>query len=232
MSKGVGRPGIGRPGVGRPGASATLAGALAAVALHDLRNLLAVAETSAHLAHDNLDDRPFAARHLERVQQKIRAAQELLARSLAVASGQPLQRAEHSLAEVFRDACADLAVAPDVELRIDDGSKAVVARCERALLARAIANLVSNAMEAVASTDRPGIVQVEAERREGEVVIHVSDDGPGLPTEVAFANVTTKPTGSGLGMLIARAITEAHGGTLEVVERAPWSTTFELRIPG
>jgi signal transduction histidine kinase len=51
--------------------------------------------------------------------------------------------------------------------------------------------------------------------------LHVEDDGPGLP-ETANLFVpffTTKPNGSGIGLVLSRQIAEAHGGTLALEDR-------------
>jgi signal transduction histidine kinase len=80
-------------------------------------------------------------------------------------------------------------------------------------------NLVSNALEALASTPAPRTVRVEVEHDGGPfVVITVRDNGPGIPPEARqrlfepFA--TTRSTGMGMGLAIGRAIVEAHGGRL------------------
>jgi signal transduction histidine kinase len=97
------------------------------------------------------------------------------------------------------------------------------------LLGRALANLVDNAVDVLAERGQ-GEVWLEAEQRGSAIVLRVRDDGPGLARELAFAGTTTKPDGSGLGLLVARAVVVAHGGTLELVD-AGGGTTFELTLP-
>jgi signal transduction histidine kinase len=71
-----------------------------------------------------------------------------------------------------------------------------------------------------------------AELEDGQVVVRVLDDGPGLAPEDrqrAFERfVTFGPgVGTGLGLPIARGIARAHGGELDHVDGA-----FEIRLPG
>lgn len=55
----------------------------------------------------------------------------------------------------------------------------------------------------------------------GELLIRIEDTGPGLmnPTNVFVPFYTTKPTGSGIGLVLSRQIAEAHGGSLEIENR-------------
>src|SRR6185369_15215364 len=91
---------------------------------------------------------------------------------------------------------------------------------------------------------RGGAVRIAA-RVAGRVVgsgvdqaieIAVSDDGPGIPAELLptiFERFAKSPEsrGSGLGLAIAKAIIEAHGGTI-VAESTPGSgTTIRVRLP-
>jgi PAS domain S-box-containing protein len=89
------------------------------------------------------------------------------------------------------------------------------------LVERLLANALDNALQA---TGRGGTVRVRAgldTQADGEwLVIEVEDDGPGFPPEVLEhlfePFVTTRPDGTGLGLVIMREICELHGGTLAV----------------
>jgi two-component system nitrogen regulation sensor histidine kinase NtrY len=87
-------------------------------------------------------------------------------------------------------------------------------------LDQVLINLVANAAEASAETGGAVRVRWSADERAATVV--VEDDGPGL---ASTANLfvpffTTKPTGSGIGLVLARQIAEAHGGSLELANRS------------
>lgn len=83
-------------------------------------------------------------------------------------------------------------------------------------------NLVRNAMEAAAETR--GGVRMGWSRLEGlpdMLELWVEDDGPGLPdaSNLFVPFFTTKPGGSGIGLVLSRQIAEAHGGALTLENR-------------
>lgn len=98
-------------------------------------------------------------------------------------------------------------------------------------LTRAVDNLLRNAVEA--SPDEAA-VRAEVREEDGAAVIRVTDAGPGVPAERAGELFepffTTKPEGTGLGLALARAVAEAHGGALRY-RRDGGATVFELTLP-
>jgi nitrogen fixation/metabolism regulation signal transduction histidine kinase len=81
-------------------------------------------------------------------------------------------------------------------------------------LDQALINLVKNAGEAAAETG--GRVRVTWRSEPETVEVRVEDEGPGLPesANVFVPFFTTKPNGSGIGLVLSRQIVESHGGTL------------------
>lgn len=86
-------------------------------------------------------------------------------------------------------------------------------------LEQVLINLSTNAVEAVAETG--GAVDLGWSMADGAVAIVVRDEGPGLgPTTNLFVPFfTTKPSGSGIGLVFSRQVVEAHGGHLTLVNR-------------
>ena len=80
-------------------------------------------------------------------------------------------------------------------------------------------NLVRNAADA--SLETGGGVSVSWSRQDGHVDLEVVDDGPGLATtaNLFVPFYTTKPSGSGIGLVLCRQIAEAHGGVLSLENR-------------
>ena len=89
-------------------------------------------------------------------------------------------------------------------------------------LQAALINLVKNGLEAGTAKNK---VIVAAERKYHGLIIQVIDDGPGVANQdnlfVPF--YTTKDGGSGIGLVLSRAIAEAHKGTLKLYNRAQHS---------
>lgn len=109
---------------------------------------------------------------------------------------------------------------------------------DRALLGRALQNLVANAI-AYAPADRDPEVVVALVPDGDHVVVTVSDNGDGIPPadrDRLFApfqrgTARTDRPGSGLGLALCRRIAEQHGGTITVRDSAAGGAEFVLRLP-
>ncbi|MFP5331048.1 MAG: sensor histidine kinase [Acidimicrobiia bacterium] len=95
-------------------------------------------------------------------------------------------------------------------------------------------NLIANAAEALAGKGR---ILIEARRDNGWVAVSVTDDGPGIPTDLIGSVfdpfVTTKPPGQGTGLglnLSHQVVVERHRGAIDV-ESQPGRTRFVVRLP-
>ncbi|MBC9073292.1 PAS domain-containing sensor histidine kinase [Thauera sp. CAU 1555] len=103
---------------------------------------------------------------------------------------------------------------------------------DRAHLQQILANLVGNARRYCSGS--PGAIQLRAEAPEpGTVVLHVADDGPGIPpgdrAKIFEPFFTSHPKGTGLGLYIARELAEANGAALEL---APSDTGAHFILAG
>lgn len=97
-------------------------------------------------------------------------------------------------------------------------------------LKQVLLNLCKNAIEAMPDG---GVLRIEAEFTDDDVILRVKDTGVGVPNDIdAFQPFeSTKPNGTGLGLPIAREILRAHGGELTYSNNAGDGTTFVMRLP-
>ncbi len=203
---------------------------------HELRNLL----TGAQLLGDRLEATadpsvqriaPLLVRALARA---IRFCEGTLAYGRATEPEPDL--APVPLEPVFDD-LADLAALAGHPVRVvaSAGGCAVVA--DREQLARALANLVRNAVQALdGAGTAEAVVRVSAEAGPpGQITILVTDNGPGLPPrarENLFSPFqgSAKAGGTGLGLPIAAELVQMNGGAL-TLDESPLGTRFRLVLP-
>lgn len=137
------------------------------------------------------------------------------------------------------------AQARGIRIGIDAEGSAPLARLDGALLERAIANLVRNAVSVSTDNDvveiRRSLESIGPRKEPGTWArIRVRDHGPGIPDEIRdtlFDPFTTREVegrrgvGIGLGLALAHEVVTAHGGELSLADTSPKGTTFELWVP-
>jgi signal transduction histidine kinase len=147
----------------------------------------------------------------------------------ALARLPPPSKARFELGELVRGV-ARLEQQTEVVLAEDGPPLDIVA--DRDQLEQALINLAKNAAEATRRAPRSVRLRWAAEG--GMARIAIEDDGPGIAsTDNLFVPFfTTKPGGSGIGLVLSRQIAEAHGGSLELANRSDRSGCIAtLRIP-
>ena len=108
------------------------------------------------------------------------------------------------------------------------------ATADRVQLQQVLMNLMLNGIEAM--KDESGELRVTSKRTEvGQLLIAVRDSGIGLPREeperIFEAFFTTKPQGTGMGLAIAKAVVEAHGGSINVTSQVGHGSVFSFALP-
>ncbi|MDU0328008.1 ATP-binding protein [Microbacterium sp. KSW2-21] len=152
--------------------------------------------------------------------------------------GQELVYGSVDLTRLAVEAVGDARPAgPDHSWTIDVPDTPVELAGDASRLHQVIANLLANART---HTPAGSVVNVSVAHEGAEAVLRVHDNGPGIDPSVAsqlferFArgdrSRDRKTGGTGLGLSIARAIVDAHRGTITVTS-SPGDTTFEVRLP-
>ena len=200
---------------------------------HDLRNSLA----SAQLVSDTLarSEDPRVQKAAPRLERALTRAINLASETLdyGKAAPQPADMQPVSLRGAIEEAAAEALIAwPEVEF-VDDLPSARIIEADPEHLHRLATNLIRNAAEAmVAGASLPKRITVSL-TREG---LDFTDTGPGLP-DASRANLfkpfaaSTRKTGTGLGLVIARELAVGMGGDLVLASTGPDGTTFRLILP-
>ena len=210
-------------------------GRLSGSIVHDLRNPLAAIYGGAEM----LVDTDLPPSHVKRLAGNIyrasRRIQELLQDLLNVSRGKTGAPEVCRLREVASAACDSLAAsasAQDVTIELSIPAEIEVPM-ERSRMERAFANLIGNSLEAM---PEGGVVRISSELRDDGVVVHVEDNGPGIPPEIRprlfqpFVSAG-KRNGLGLGLALSRQTVLEHGGDMWVETVAGRGARFSFRLP-
>jgi signal transduction histidine kinase len=204
-------------------------------ASHELRTPLAIMRTEIDvaLADPDADVRDLRAMG-EAVRETVDRCERLIEGLLVLARSEAATGREEAvdLAALAADCITDLrARADEASVEVSADLQSAWTRGDPALLERMIANLIDNGIR---HNEPHGFLAIDTRADGADVHLSVRNGGPLI--DPADAQTLTEPfrrldrtfTGFGLGLSIVRTVTEAHGGTLELV--APGSGGLDVRI--
>jgi nitrogen fixation/metabolism regulation signal transduction histidine kinase len=189
---------------------------------HELNNSLAPIKSVIETSRDALsagplqpDERRELAQSLALMAERAEALRRFLSRYSELARMPDPVLADCDVAALLERVAA---VHPAGSVRVEPVAD-LRAQADADQLEQALINLVRNAVEAGGEGDAP--VTLVAQRRGHTIAFEVRDAGPGVanPDNLFVPFFTTKPGGSGIGLVLARQVAEAHGGTLSLVNR-------------
>lgn len=194
---------------------------------HDLRTPLAALRIRA----ENVEDEAERDRMVETIEDMSRTLEDILSLArLGRAAGSPerldLSALADSAIEDFRDVGATVVFEESARLVVEGRSN---------LLKRALRNLIDNAVR------YGGGASVRVRAQDGEALVEIDDDGPGIAAESLeavfepFARLEASRNraqgGSGLGLALARAIVRDQGGELRLENRAAGGLRATISLP-
>lgn len=219
-----------------------LAGELTASIAHEIKQPLAAilsnAETAEVILHSDQNLRNSLRPILADIRRDDIRASEVIRRLRALLAKHEVEHHPTDLNAIVADVCALLRSEADrrkVRIEIVQDSVAQMMG-DRIQIQQVLINLMMNAMDAVANvSEERRTICISVTRSEQHSTVTVSDLGHGIRSselhKVFNSFYSTKHTGMGLGLSIARAIVEAHGGRLWVKSRAGHGAEFHASFP-
>jgi len=233
-------------------------GLLAGGIAHDFNNLLAGIMGGAGLVRDSLERGHSAYPMIEIVLRSCERAAQLTQQLLAYAGKAEVHLEPADISRIVREACEPTRypIPGNIHLSVETADDIPLIETNAGHLRQVIANLVTNAVEAIGEKD--GAISVKAavkpvgpgisesgepqwnvlgyELPAGQYVrLEVSDSGPGLDdqmrTKIFDPFVTTKFMGRGLGLAEVQGIVRSLGGGIHVSSAAGSGSTFEILLP-
>jgi len=237
-------------------------GQMAAGLAHEIRNPLATMEIVTGLLKRRLADREDEHALVTQLQSEARALARTVENCLEFVRPISPERGpvdpKDLVTESLESALKRSPFSGSIECAFDEELPQLNADIDQ--LRAVVTNLILNALEAMdgegeggekrlvlglnhadaPTTDRSVRVGVDGRGKLGaaarqEIVITVSDTGPGVPNElrekIFYPFFTTKQSGSGVGLATAQKIVAGHGGVIEVVSETGSGCSFRVRIP-
>jgi signal transduction histidine kinase len=221
-------------------------GQLTATIAHELRNPLGAVRTSAFLIERKIKGKELGFEtQLARINNGVSRCDDIITQLLDFSRTKPLfsrpSDLDHWLAKTIEDEAKQLPAAVAIECDLNLSGTEVPFDPSR--LQRAIVNLIANAAEAmVGKGDDPAkfetshpIINVSTDIVDGNVLIRIKDNGPGISPEnlekIREPLFTTKSFGTGLGLPAVEQIASQHNGRLEINSRLGEGAEFIIHLP-
>lgn len=202
-------------------------GQIASRFAHDIKNPLTIIKNTAEIikSSDTLDKK--TRMQVDRIERAASKINYQINDTLDFVRTKPLTIKETTIQKILA-AVLDRIDTPST-VTINTSTNDHTIKCDATKIEVALANLITNAVQAVANN---GTVNIRTKDEENTLVIEVEDSGPGIPEnllEKIFEPLfTTKQTGTGLGLASVKSIIQQHGGTV-FAKNNP--TTFTVRLP-
>ena len=190
---------------------------------------------------DRIDEAPAADMHsiCERIGGQARRAAEVVQRLRGLVRSGTAAKSHHDLNEIIRNILLlfeyeikktntnllFLPLEPLEKLYVDDIQ-----------IQQIMVNLIKNSLDAINEAGQnDGQIEIHIRKEGQEVLVSVTDNGPGVPEihrpRLFDSFFTTKPKGVGLGLSICKSIAGAHGGTLRHEQPGEGGSRFTLSLP-
>jgi signal transduction histidine kinase len=208
-------------------------GQLAGGVAHEIRTPLCVIRNDAYflkMMADKLGAEGIEC--VEEINQAVLKAERIVSELLDFTRDFRGEAQEAAIGKLVDAAVRAVAIPSTIEVVPKLGDEEIWIRVDPEQIERILINLIRNAAQALGDKGR---IEIIASIRGAQLVLHVTDNGPGISPEnlerVFEPLFTTKPQGIGLGLAVSRQYAKRNGGTLSVRNLEGAGTCFELTLP-
>jgi two-component system sensor kinase FixL len=190
---------------------------------------------------DRIDEAPAADMHsiCERIGGQARRAAEVVQRLRGLVRSGTSAKGHHDLNEIIRNILLLFEYEikkTNTELRFLPLESLEKLYVDDIQIQQIMVNLIKNSLDAINEAGQnDGQIEIHIRKEGQEVLVSVTDNGPGVPEihrpRLFDSFFTTKPKGVGLGLSICKSIAAAHGGTLHHEQPGEGGSRFTLSLP-
>jgi two-component system, NtrC family, sensor histidine kinase HydH len=202
---------------------------------HDLKTPLIAIGGFSRLIQRNLGEDSPHREKLGIIVEEVQRLERMIKEMLDFSRPLELHRSQEDMTKVISQSLvivSNLAQERKVRVEWQSSQNLPLISLDAVRMKQALINLLINAIEASPEEETVSVYSYQKGRK---ITIDVSDHGCGIPVdkkeEIFSPFVTTKESGTGLGLPIAKKIIEAHQGYLEVLENREKGVIFRIRIP-
>ncbi|MCP4213664.1 MAG: GHKL domain-containing protein [bacterium] len=207
-------------------------GELAAEVAHEIRNPLGSIELMVTLLQEDLQKDPRPSELLTRIRTSVDNMNHIVTNILLYTKDLQLDTSQFTVADLV-NASESIAINTIVKKSIGVTKELpdLLISADFELLKQSLANIFINAAQAA---PQQGSLSISAEVQKNSLVLHIRDNGPGIPAEIRDKIFkpffTTKNTGTGLGLAMVKRVIEAHSGDISFQSDGK-GTLFIVQIP-
>lgn len=206
---------------------------IAAGVAHELRNPLSVIKGFLQLAQLTNDFQKYYDTILSELNRMNGIIEDFLSvsrKKIDRKRQSPVQIME-SLVEIIKAEC----LLHNVEFHLELTETTKLVNVNESMVKQVMLNLLRNSIEAYGESNTNRALWIETTMTEDEYVIHVKDNGKGMPesvlNQIGKPFFTTKESGTGIGIPLCKKIIEDHGGAFRIESTYNVGTTVSISLP-
>ena len=166
------------------------------------------------------------------IEDEVKTADAIITNLMESTRGREPECCELDLSALLSELTAHIDASGRVQWTIQTAQAPCLLWCDPGQFRQVLDNLLQNAVEAMKGK---GPITIAAWRDGPHDYVEVRDGGPGIAAEIRPVLfdplVTTKRSGTGLGLMTCRRIVERHGGSINLIDRSEPGAAFRIALP-